>query len=143
VNPPVVQAALTCPPPSTEAETHFTLTADSGTVVHPLKLELVVPTESIQAVLFRPCVRFQLTVATEEPFIKAPGVFARNVTVEGVARKSDTTTLLEPLLGAENIGMGDAFVRLVCAVTTPAVNPSSAATIVIRSTRTTFFLSTN
>ncbi|WP_263366717.1 hypothetical protein [Edaphobacter bradus] len=49
-----VQPALDCPPPSTDAEMHLRLTADSGTVVQPLKLDELAPTIKVQVCPFFP-----------------------------------------------------------------------------------------
>ena len=80
-----LQPALTCPPPSTDAEVHLTLTADDGTVAQPLKLEEVVPALNVHICPFLPWVMFQATVATELPAMVLPGLLAVNGIVLGVA----------------------------------------------------------
>ena len=80
-----LQPALVCPPPSTDAEVHLTLTADAGTVTQPLKLGEVVPALKVHIFPLLPWVIFQATVATVLPAMVLPGLFAVNGTVLGVA----------------------------------------------------------
>jgi hypothetical protein len=82
---PKLQLALDCPLPSTDAATHFKLTADCGTVVQPMKLDEPVPTIKVQVCPFLPCVIFQVMVATVPAAIVLPGLFAVNGTELGVA----------------------------------------------------------
>jgi hypothetical protein len=81
-----LQPALDWPLPSTDAETHFKLMADTGIVVQPLKLGEFAPTLKVHVCPFRPWVIFQFNVATEPPAIAPPGLFAMNETVLGVTR---------------------------------------------------------
>jgi hypothetical protein len=92
-----LQPALDCPPPYTDAETHLKLTADSGTVVQPLKLDELAPTIKVHVCPFLPCVIFQVMVATEPPGIALPGLLAINGIVLGVARS--WLTALNPVPG--------------------------------------------
>ena len=73
-----VHPALVWPPPETQAETHLTLTADTGTVVQPRKLDELVPTIKVQVRPFLPWVRSQVMVATEPLITTPPGLFAIN-----------------------------------------------------------------
>jgi hypothetical protein len=54
VKPAVVQPALACPPPSTDAETHFMLTAETGTDMQPSKFDEVVPAIKLHISPFLP-----------------------------------------------------------------------------------------
>jgi hypothetical protein len=99
-----LQPALACPPPPTEAETHLTLTADSGTVAQPLKLDEVVPTLKVHACPFLPWVMFQATVATVPPAIVPPGLLTVNGIVLGVARSRLTT--VNPQAGIARLADG-------------------------------------
>jgi hypothetical protein len=93
-----LQPALACPPPSTVADTHFTLTAEAGTAVHPSKLGDVVPAFNVHISPFLPCSTFQETVATVLPATFPPGLFAVNEIVLGVARRMPTQQ--NPVLGS-------------------------------------------
>jgi hypothetical protein len=86
----MLQPALLCPPPATQAETHLTLIADSGTVVQPLKVCEVVPTIKVHVRPLFPCAISQVIVATVPPRTTPPGLFAMNGIVLGVARSSLT-----------------------------------------------------
>ena len=78
--------ALDWPPPFTDAETHLKLMADAGTVVQPLSVGELAPTLRVHLSPLRPCVIFQLIIATESPATVLPGLFAINEIVLGVAR---------------------------------------------------------
>ena len=56
----MLQPALLWPAPATDAETHLRLTADSGTVMQPLKVGEVVPTIKVHVRPLFPCVIFRL-----------------------------------------------------------------------------------
>jgi hypothetical protein len=103
-----LQPALACPPPVTDAEVQLTLTADSGTVAQPMKLEEVAPTVKVHVRPFCPLVIFQATVATEPPAMLLPGLFAVNGIVLGVARSKLTvlpTASGTGLKGSETTGV--------------------------------------
>jgi hypothetical protein len=86
----MLQPALACPPPETDAETHLRLMAETGTVVQPLVIGDLAPTINAHVRPFLPCVISQLMVATDPPGIPFPGLLARNGIVLGVARNSLT-----------------------------------------------------
>jgi hypothetical protein len=86
-----LQPALACPPPSTVAAVHLTLTADSGTVTQPRKLGELAPTLNVHVCPYLPWVIFQVTVATEPPATAPPGSLAVNGIVLGVARSRLTS----------------------------------------------------
>jgi hypothetical protein len=92
-----LQPALACPPPRTDAETHFKVMADAGTVVHPLELGELAPTIKVQVCPLLPCVIFQLIVATDPLGTVPPGLFARNGIVLGAAFSSPTA--VKPIIG--------------------------------------------
>jgi hypothetical protein len=85
-----LQPALVCPPPEADAETHFTLMADIGTVMQSLNVAEVVPTIKVHVRPLFPCLMFQVIVATEPPAMLPPGLFAVNGIVSGKARNSLT-----------------------------------------------------
>lgn len=78
------------------------LTADSGTVAQPLKLDELAPTVKVHVCPFFPWVIFQATVATEPPAMVLPGLFAVNGIVLGVAR-SRLITLNPVGLGGQDV----------------------------------------
>ena len=86
----ILQPALPWPPPSTDAETHLRLMADTGTVVHPLKLGEPEPTINVHVLPFIPRSISQVSVAVEPPGIVLPGLFAVKEMVRGIARRSLT-----------------------------------------------------
>jgi hypothetical protein len=92
-----LQPALACPPPSTVAAVHLTLTADSGTMAQPMKLDEFVPTLKVHVFPNFPWVIFQVTVATEPPGTAPPGSLAVNGILLGVARSR--LTRLKPQAG--------------------------------------------
>ena len=104
----MLQPALLSPPPATDAETHLMLTADSGTVVQPAKLDEVVPTIKVHVCPFLPCVISQEMEASELPVITPPGLFAINGIVLGIAWSSVTWTNPDKglLPGGGKIGVG-------------------------------------
>jgi hypothetical protein len=68
----------------------LTLTADSGTVAQPLKLDELAPTLKVHISPFFPRMISQATVATEPPAMVLPGLFAVNAIVLGEARSRRT-----------------------------------------------------
>jgi hypothetical protein len=64
--------------------------ADTGTVVHPLKLGEPEPTINVHVLPFIPRWISQVSVATEPPGMVLPGLFAVNEMVPGVALSSLT-----------------------------------------------------
>jgi hypothetical protein len=61
------------------------LTADIGTVVQPMKLDELAPTNNVHVRPLFPLMRFHLTVATEPAATVPPGLLATNGMVLGVA----------------------------------------------------------
>jgi hypothetical protein len=112
------------PPPPTEAELHFTVTAETGTVAHPANVLALADTFRVQVALLSWSVARHVTVAGGPATVTRDGSVAVNVIDVGLTAMFETV--------ASGLSLAAARPAVVCPFTVlvpagPA--PSSAAII--------------
>lgn len=118
--------------PVTLAELHETPTAETGTVLQPVKAVEFAATLRVQVFPLAPPLIFQLTVALELPATALPGLFAVNWMVAGDAVTAVSVLAIgfivvpEPADAAARLGRRE-FALGFCAHANPAAITSALA----------------